>query len=97
MTMTTLKTSLLASLACMLLAFAGCSPAADSPEQETAQTQQALGCNCFGTFTCTSNGFEADYAPYGCGAALQPHAKTYCKSRCGGVACVDTGWICAGK
>ncbi len=78
-------------------AFFGCAPAADSsdPSEATAQTQQAIAtCGCDGTYTCTSNGYEIDYSPPGCGSALKTRAASICKSTCGGVACVDTGWVC---
>jgi hypothetical protein len=98
MTLNTMKNFLFAST-CALLAFAGCSPAGDAsdPVQAVQRDQLSIAsCTCWGTYTCTSNGFEIDYAPPRCGAALKPNAASTCKSMCGGVACVDTGWLCGG-
>jgi hypothetical protein len=94
MTMNSMKNLLFAST-CAIFAFAGCSPAGDSPETAVERDQLASGnCSCGGTYLCTSNGFEIDYAPPGCGAATRPNAASTCKSRCGGVACADSGWVC---
>ncbi|MEP7121158.1 MAG: hypothetical protein ABJE95_09620 [Byssovorax sp.] len=96
--MNTIMKSLVTSLATGLtvFAFSGCAApveSVDAPEV-TEATQEAIGnCSCSGVYSCASDGYELDYFAVGCGIRTKPQAAQLCRTHCGGVACVDSGWI----
>ena len=96
-----LFTTLAASLT--VFALAGCAVSTESRESiestediDTAEQSVASSCGCSGAYTCVSNGWVSEYESIGCGVIVltKTRALTQCNSRCGGTACVDSGWFC---
>lgn len=90
----------LAALAVFALgaaSFAGCAAQqdpADSTDENVGEADEALAnCCSEGSYRCASNSYTVDYGQPGCGLPTKITAASNCKSHCGNVSCIDSGWI----
>lgn len=89
----------LAVLALGAASFAGCAaepqpdPTEADSDENVGEAEEAVATCCQeGVLRCASNGYIVEYGQPGCGLPTHTIAISTCKSHCGGVSCVDSGW-----